>query len=115
MLQTGRLRVRIPVRSLDFFFSVPNFSSRIKALGLTQSLTEISAKKRPGSNGRPTRKADNLTAICASRLSSKFGSLDVSQPYGHPQSVNKNSFISYPTKPKRKVVGLCPVWAKKKQ
>jgi hypothetical protein len=34
------------------------------ALGSTQSLTEMSTRNLPGDNGRPTRKADNLTAIC---------------------------------------------------
>jgi hypothetical protein len=34
------------------------------ALGSTQPLTEMSTKNLPGGNGRPARKADNLTAIC---------------------------------------------------
>jgi hypothetical protein len=36
----------------------------LMALGLTQSLTEMSTKNLPGGKGRPARKADNLTAIC---------------------------------------------------
>jgi hypothetical protein len=38
-----------------------------------------------GSKGQPARKADNLTVIC--ELSRKYGSLDVSQPYGPPLPV----------------------------
>jgi hypothetical protein len=34
------------------------------ALGSTQPLTEMSTGNIPGSNGRPARKAVNLTAIC---------------------------------------------------
>jgi hypothetical protein len=34
------------------------------ALGLTQPLTEMITRNLPGDNGRPVRKADNLTAIC---------------------------------------------------
>jgi hypothetical protein len=34
------------------------------ALGSTQPLTEMSTMNIPGGEGRPTRKADNLTAIC---------------------------------------------------
>jgi hypothetical protein len=34
------------------------------ALGPNQSLTEMSTRNLPGGNGRPARKADNLTAIC---------------------------------------------------
>jgi hypothetical protein len=34
------------------------------ALGSTQPLTEMSTKNIPGGEGRPARKADNLTAIC---------------------------------------------------
>jgi hypothetical protein len=34
------------------------------ALGSTQPLGDISTRNLPGSEGRPARKADNLTAIC---------------------------------------------------
>jgi hypothetical protein len=51
------------------------------ALRSTQPLTEMSTRKIPGGKGRPTRKADSLTAICE-QISKKCGSLDVSQPYG---------------------------------
>jgi hypothetical protein len=43
-----------------FFYNLPNHSSRIMAMGLTQLLTEIFLAGK----GRPARKADNLTAIC---------------------------------------------------
>jgi hypothetical protein len=33
------------------------------ALGSIQSLTEMSTMNLPGGKGRPTRKAENLTAI----------------------------------------------------
>jgi hypothetical protein len=34
------------------------------ALGSTQPLTEMSTRNISGGEGRPARKADNLTAIC---------------------------------------------------
>jgi hypothetical protein len=34
------------------------------ALWLTHPLTEMSTRNLPGDKGRPTRKADNLTAMC---------------------------------------------------
>jgi hypothetical protein len=34
------------------------------ALGSTQSLTEMSTRNLPGDKGRPSPKADNVTAIC---------------------------------------------------
>jgi hypothetical protein len=34
------------------------------ALGSTQPLTEMTTRNIPGGEGRPARKADNLTAIC---------------------------------------------------
>jgi hypothetical protein len=58
MLEAGRSRVRVPMRSLDFF-NLPNM-----ALGSTRPLTEMSTRNIHGGKGRPARKADNLTAFC---------------------------------------------------
>jgi hypothetical protein len=58
MLQAGRSRVRFPMRSLDFSIDL------ITAMGSTQPLTEMSTMNLPGGKGWPTRKADNLIAIC---------------------------------------------------
>jgi hypothetical protein len=55
-----------PRGSVVGFFNLPNPSSRTMALGLTQSLTEMSIRNAPGGNGRSGRRADNLTAICES-------------------------------------------------
>jgi hypothetical protein len=63
MLQAGKLRVRFPMRSLEFF-NLPNPSIRTMALGSTQPLTEMSTGNLPGGKGRPARKADNHTPIC---------------------------------------------------
>jgi hypothetical protein len=68
------------------FFNRPNLSSRIMALGSTQPLTEMSTRNLPEGEGGPTRKADNLTAICEP-IVKKCRSLDVSQPYGPPRPV----------------------------
>jgi hypothetical protein len=55
-------------------------------LGSTQPLTEMSTKNLPGGKGRLSRKVRTLTAICESTVY-KYGSLDVSQPYGPPRLV----------------------------
>jgi hypothetical protein len=52
------------MKSLDFFFNLPNPSNRNMALGSTQPLTEMSTRNLPGGKGQPARRADNLTAIC---------------------------------------------------
>jgi hypothetical protein len=64
MLQAERSRARFPMRSLDFFFNLPNSSSRTVALGSTQPVTEMSSRNLPGGKGRPAHKVENLTAIC---------------------------------------------------
>jgi hypothetical protein len=63
MLQAGRSRAGIPIRSLDFF-NWPNPSSRTMALGWTRPLTEMSTRNFPGGKGRPARKADYLAVFC---------------------------------------------------
>jgi hypothetical protein len=44
--------------------SSSNTSNRNMILGSTQTLIEMSTRKIPRGRGQPTRKADNLTAIC---------------------------------------------------
>jgi hypothetical protein len=56
------------------------------APGSTQPLTEMSGMNFSGGKGRPVRNPDNLTAVLGECLEIR-GSLDVSQPYGSPQSV----------------------------
>jgi hypothetical protein len=45
------------------FFNLPNPSTRTMTLRSTQPLTEMSTRNIPGGKGRPTYKADNLTAV----------------------------------------------------
>jgi hypothetical protein len=90
MLQAGRSRVRVPMRWI--FFSLLNPSSRTIALGSTQPLTEMLTRNLPGrggGKGRPSRKADNLTAICEPIVCRKCESIDVSQPYEPSQPVTR--------------------------
>jgi hypothetical protein len=46
------------------FFNLPNSSSLIMVLGLTEPLTEMSTRNFPRGKGWLAHKADNLTAIC---------------------------------------------------
>jgi hypothetical protein len=45
------------------FFNLPNLSSRIMTLGLTQPVIKMNTRNLPGGKERPECKADNLTAI----------------------------------------------------
>jgi hypothetical protein len=97
MLQTGRLRVRDPMRSLHFLFNLQNSSSRIKALVLTQSLTEMNIRNFPGGRGLKRDRHVRLPTSPPSvnRLSRRCGILDVSQPYRSTRPIRGIDFIIY--------------------
>jgi hypothetical protein len=71
MLQARRSRVRVPMRSLDFF-NLPNASSRTMALESTQPLIEMSTRNLPG--GVKSGRHVMLTILppSVSRLSTKM-------------------------------------------
>jgi hypothetical protein len=63
MLADGSSWFRFPMRSFNFF-NLPNISSHTMALESTQPLTETGTRNLLGSEGRPSRKADDLSEIC---------------------------------------------------
>jgi hypothetical protein len=62
MLQAGRSRARIPMRSLDFSIDLI-LAPALWPWGWLSLLTEMSTRNLAGGKKRPVRKADNLTAI----------------------------------------------------
>jgi hypothetical protein len=63
VLQAERLRVRIPVKTLEFF-NFPNLSSHTMTPRFTQFLIEMSSRNLPRGKARPELKTDALAAIC---------------------------------------------------
>jgi hypothetical protein len=63
MLQVGILRVRFPMRSLNFSIDL-NPPVALWPLESNQPLREMSTRNLPGGKRQPAGKADNFTALC---------------------------------------------------
>jgi hypothetical protein len=63
MLQAERSRVRVPMK-WNFFFNLPNPSSRTMGVGSTQPLTEMSIRNLYGGKGDPCVRLTTLDPVC---------------------------------------------------
>jgi hypothetical protein len=90
-LQAGMSRARFPMLSLKFFYW-HNSSGRTMALGLTQPLTEMGTRNISWGEGRPVRRADNLTTFMC-RLSWNLGASTCWNTYGLSRPVMGLTYI----------------------